>query len=224
MADTIADECVEGAAALLLQLDTYARPSEVVQLTRRDIIKPTTKHCKYWGVIFGNSEIDAFTKTGTQDDTVLLDSHDREFAQTVLAWLIRSRPSPDDELFPDLDLSSYEALFRNARQKLHLQQFGLTPHAVQHSGPSADFLSRSRSAAEIQSRGRWKTAKSIQRYQKPGQMLAKMNRIPEHIWPEARLALPPSFEEIKDSFFGAIKSSRTFTWAVAGISFALKSP
>ena len=57
LADTMSAWSIEASAAFLLQLDTYARPSEVVNLTRLDIISPASSHCKYWGVIFGNSAI-----------------------------------------------------------------------------------------------------------------------------------------------------------------------
>ena len=69
---TISEVCPPAATAMLLQLDTYARPTEILQLCRRDITKPASRHCKFWGVIFGNSEVGDVTKTGTQDDTVLL--------------------------------------------------------------------------------------------------------------------------------------------------------
>lgn len=202
MADTLVLWSVEAAAALLLQLDTYARPSEIVGLTRRDIISPVSRHCKYWGVIFGNSEVGELTKTGAQDDTVLLDSLDRSYAKDVITWVTKHCKSPAEPLFPHLDLSTYEKLFEKARKALKLQRFGLTPHEVRHSGPSADFLSRSRSGKEIQARGRWKSFKSVLRYQKPGQMQAKMNRLPADVWPKARLALPQVLRKIKQFYVG----------------------
>lgn len=72
-----------------------------------------------------------------------------------------------------------------AVKQLGLARFSLTPHAVRHTGPSWDFMNRARTADEIMSRVRWQTLKSIQRYRKPGQMVAKMNRIPQEIWDRA---------------------------------------
>lgn len=46
-----------------------------------------------------------------------------------------------------------------------------------------------RSATEIQTRGRWRCQKSILRYQKPGQTLASMSRIPQQVWEDIKHAL-----------------------------------
>ena len=198
---TISEVCPPAAAAFLLQLDTFARPTEILHLCRRDVIKPASRHCKFWGVIFGNSEVGDATKTGTQDDTVLLDSDDRRYAAKVLQAVFSRVHSQDDWLFPSLTLAKYEQLFRDAKTKLKLGQFGLTPHAVRHSGPSADFLAKTRGASEIQARGRWKTMQSVLRYQKPGQMQAKMNRIPKEIWIRASQALPRLLQRL-EQFYG----------------------
>lgn len=73
VADVIADSQPPIAAALLLQLDTYARPSEILQVRFGDVVKPVSKVCSYWGIIFGNSDRGAMTKAKLQDDTVLID-------------------------------------------------------------------------------------------------------------------------------------------------------
>jgi integrase len=190
------------AAALLLQLDTYARPSEILKLRKQDIIRPSSKHCKFWGVIFGNSNRGDVTKTGTQDDTVLLDSTDRAFAVTVLAAIYKSLRRDEDLLFPNCTLEKYETAMRAARQRAGLSAFQFTPHSVRHSGPSLDFLHKTRLPEEILSRGRWKTMKSILRYQKPGQMLSRMNKIPQEVWDEAKLALPKVLRKIKQFYSG----------------------
>ena len=96
------------AAALLLQLDTYARPSEILGLKKRDIIKPVGRN-KLWGVIFGNSVNHERNKTGTQDDTVFLDSvHD--FANTVIRLVYNQCRSPQHPLFPECSLVSMNQL------------------------------------------------------------------------------------------------------------------
>eukprot|EP00438_Fugacium_kawagutii_P002203 Skav236697 [mRNA] locus=scaffold4101:93018:93839:- [translate_table: standard] len=202
LADEIAGHSVPLAAAMLLQLDTYARPSKILGLRLRDIVRPVSKHCKFWGIIIGISLFDETTKTGTQDDTVLLDSEDRPYVEQVLAHVIRHCKRKDDLLFPHASLSSYEAACRTAKKNVGLGKFDLSPHCVRHSGPSADFLSKSRCAAEIMARGRWKALKSVQRYQKPGQMMAKMNKIPPDVWKLAKTSLPAVLRKIRN-YYGA---------------------
>jgi len=202
LADKIAENNPPMAAALLLQLDTYARPSEIIFLKYGDVVRPSSKHCRFWGLIFGNSEFLETTKTGTQDDTVLLNSTDRSFACNVLKAVVTKRASATQRLFPDLTLDQYEKAMQKAKCEVGLGKFDFTPHSVRHSGPSADFLSKTRNAAEIQARGRWRAAKSIQRYLKPGQMMAKMNKIPAAIWEKAKAALPLVLRKIS-RYYGA---------------------
>ncbi len=148
------------------------------------------------------------TKTGTQDDTVLLDSSDGGYVGKVLQAVFSRARSQDDPLFPSLTLAKYEQLFRDAKCKLKLGQFGLTPHAIRHSGPSADFLSKTRVASEIQARGRWWTMQSVLRYQKPGQMQAKMNKIPAEIWSQTSGALPRLLQRL-EQFYGKTHRTRS---------------
>ena len=197
IADVIADSQPPIAAALLLQLDTYARPSEILQVRFGDVVKPVSKVCSYWGIIFGNSDRGAMTKAKLQDDTVLLDSLDRSFAPSVLKIVVKKCRQKNELIFGVVTLKEYEDAFHDACCQLGLAQFKLVPHCVRHSGPSVDFLQRSRSATEIQTRGRWSTQKSILRYQKPGQMLARMSKIPGHIWDRARTALPSVMRKLK---------------------------
>ena len=133
MALHMVDDNPQAAAALLLPLDTYARPSEIVSLEHEDVIKPVSKHCNFWGVIFGNSQLGHNTKTKTQDDTVLLDSLDRDYAPGVLKMIVQCRRFMHGFLFPELTLAGYEAAFRTAKQSIGLGQFQLTPHAVRHT-------------------------------------------------------------------------------------------
>lgn len=196
------------AAILLLQLDTYARPSEILEVKRRDVIKPSSRQCKFWGIIFGNSLHTEKIKTGTQDDTVILDSLNG-FATTVLKMVFGNRAHDESPLFPNASLSQYETLVKEAKREAGLVAFTTTPHSVRHSGPSVDFLNKSRLPEEIMARGRWKCPKSIQRYRKPGQMLARMNKIPQSVWDNARDALTQVLIKLRN-FYGVKSPHQQF--------------
>eukprot|EP00435_Cladocopium_sp_Y103_P017187 s872_g4.t1 len=202
LANHIADHNPMAAAALLIQLDSYARPSEILHVKKRDVITPTSKTCKYWGIIFGNSEFGELTKTKQQDDTVLLDSLDRTYAPKVLQMVFKKCRQRNQLIFGSISLREYENLFKQARKDAVLAQFDFTPHCVRHSGPSCDFLQRARTATEIQTRGRWGTQKAILRYQKPGQMLARMRKIPQDVWDKAEKALPLVMQKLQRHFSG----------------------
>ena len=44
------------AAAVLLQYDLYARPSEMLEIRGRDLVPPVRNMSLHWGVIFGNAD------------------------------------------------------------------------------------------------------------------------------------------------------------------------
>ena len=203
IADEIANFSPSLAAALLLQLDTYARPDEILHVRLEDVIKPSSKVCSFWGIIFGNSQRGEMTKGKLQDDTVLLDSLDRSYAPTVLKMVTKKCRQKSDLIFGVCTVHEYEAAFRTACAALGLSQFRLVPHCVRHSGPSVDFLRRARTATEIQTRGRWATQKSILRYQKPGQMLSKMSKVPNEIWERAKRSLDSVMQKLKRHYNGA---------------------
>lgn len=202
IANHMAEEHPALGAALLIQLDTYTRPSEVLALKKRDVVRPVSKLCAYWGIIIGNSDFDEFTKTTKQDDTILFSSHDRTYAPVVLKWVFQACRQRQQLLFEGYTLGQYEQAMKTACKAAGLAQFQLLPHCVRHSGPSVDFLSRARSPAEIQARGRWISQASIARYQKPGQLLSRMNKIPAEVWHEAQAALPSVLAKLKTYYNG----------------------
>lgn len=188
------------AAALLIQLDSYARPSEILNVKKRDVMASTSKTCKYWGIIFGKSEFGEFTKAKQQDDTVLLDSLDRTYAPKLWKIVFSQCRQQNQLIFGSISLKEYGNLFKQARKDAGLAQLDFRPRCVRHSGPSCDFSQKTRTATEIQARGRWGTQKAILRYQKPGQMLARMRKIPLDSWDAAERALPLVMQKLQRHF------------------------
>ena len=54
----------------------------------------------------------------------------------------------------------------------------ITPYQLRHSGPSKDRSRNSRSLLEVQKRGRWKSHKSVARYEKSGRLAANFQMLP----------------------------------------------
>ena len=170
-------DCVEAAAASLIQYDLYARPSEVLGLRGRDLVPPVPGLSQHWGVIFGNADFGERCKTGDTDDIVFADSKHRSFAGTLLKFLGRKFLSRDVALF-DLTLAQYEDLCRKFSRKFKLSAGFFTPHCLRHSGPSYDAIHQLRCLAAIQARGRWACAASVNRYKKPGRLLLEASKLP----------------------------------------------
>lgn len=68
------------AAAVLLQYDLYARPSEILGARGRDLVSPVEALSSHWGLVFGNSDFGETTKVKAVDDVVFADSPHRPFA------------------------------------------------------------------------------------------------------------------------------------------------
>ena len=174
----IREDAVWAAAAVLLQYDLYARPSEILNMSGTDLIPPVKAMCLSWGVIFGNADFDKTTKTGCSDDVVLADSKHRCFAHRILERLGRTFLNVDRCIFRG-SLAQYEELFRKFSRLHKLKPGVFTPHCIRHSGPSFDAIHELRSIQAIQARGRWACLASVARYKKPGRLLLEASRLPD---------------------------------------------
>ncbi|CAE8600432.1 unnamed protein product, partial [Polarella glacialis] len=172
----------EAALAIALQLDGYFRPSEVLNLTVKQVMPPARRagraYAKAWGIVLAPAEDEKPTKTGQFDDSVLIGDIQHEWLGPLLELLIKNK-TPEDKLFPSLSLASYERLFRDAMQKRYNKCIHVTPHSVRHSGPSNDKFHKRRSLLQIQKRGRWASPKSVARYEKEALLLGIWRAIPE---------------------------------------------
>ena len=168
----------DAAAAVLLQFDLYARPSEILSVHGVDIIPPVAGLTPHWGVLFGNSDFSIPTKTGTYDDVVLADSKHRTFATQILRHISKMAKQTDNLIFPELNLATYEQLFRDFSKVHHLKAAIFTPHVIRHSGPSFDVMHQHRDFATVQFRGRWASFISVSRYKKPVRLLLHASQLP----------------------------------------------
>ena len=174
--------CVESdqvwaAAAVLLQYDLYARPSEILNVSGRDLVPPVRPLCLSWGVVFGSADFSEVTKTGCSDDVVLANSSHRVYAHRILEKLGKQFLHQDVKFFK-ATLAQYEELFRRFSRLRKLKPGMFTPHCIRHSGPSFDAIHELRSLQTIQSRGRWACLASVNRYKKPGRLLLEASRLP----------------------------------------------
>lgn len=172
------------AAAVLLQYDLYARPSEILNVRGRDLVPPVRNMCLHWGVIFGNADHLETTKAGCSDDVVFANSPHRSFAHKILQRFGKLFLHVDQPLFKG-NLAQYEALFRQFSKHYKLKKSIFTPHCIRHSGPSFDAIHNHRTLPEIQTRGRWACLASVNRYKKPGRLLLEASKLP-HVLREAK--------------------------------------
>ncbi|CAE7214061.1 unnamed protein product [Symbiodinium sp. CCMP2456] len=165
------EQQLEIAFAMIIQLDTYLRPSECLGLRRAHIGFPAGDRYNKWSIVVAPFDLGTATKTGKYDDSVLVaDKSDR-------AWLTEAMQlymaKTTDELFPSLTLAKYEKWMKQAAPKLGYKSACVMPHILRHAGASNDAFHRRRPLAEIQKRGRWESRKSVTRYEKHALLLKR---------------------------------------------------
>ena len=181
-------EHCEAAAAILLQGDTYLRPSELVQLKKCNVLQPQSiRKPDGWGVIIAPLEDGVPTKARDFDDVVLLNTPQRHDTNAVLKAVFNASKN-SRWLFPKLTCKKYcEQIACSAKQE-GLIDLRLTPRVLRHSGASHDAYYHVRDLQQIQERGRWKASRSVLRYKKPGRMLFQHGKVDSKIWFRARTA------------------------------------
>ena len=174
------------AAAILVQSDAYLRPGELFSLTRRHLVTPSGSRVRgIWGIIVGLLEDGKPTKAGDYDDVVLFNSTGRSDVNDIIRLLSKRRIDPEVSLFSPLTMDQYASQVGKCADAVGLSHLHLTPHCLRHSGASHDAYHKVRSMSEIQTRGRWKAAKSVNRYKRPGRMLLSQSQVSASIWRKA---------------------------------------
>ena len=166
------------AAAVVVALYTYGRPGEVVNIFVDDVILPSSgagPRYRTTAILFGASERGLYTKTGQQDDTVVIDDRCPAYLSGIVKELAARAPS--ERIFGDLTLSGFETAVKGAAHRLGYKYFAIVPHTFRHSGPSNDMYHKRRKLPEIQKRGRWKSVRSVARYEKSGRLLRQWGRL-----------------------------------------------
>jgi hypothetical protein len=167
---------LEAAFAVMLQYDTYGRPSEILNLMRLDFTEPQPAagplFCNDWTVNLANSVDGRNRKNGELDDSVRIGSPGRLWMRDATQLYLKGCRGPG-RVF-QLKLSHYENLFRSAAAALGLTALKPCPHAVRHSGPSHDTWARTLQLYEVKKRGGWKHDKSVARYEKHAKLLRQL--------------------------------------------------
>ena len=162
------------AFSMVLQYDTYLRPSECLGLERAHLGFPAQGRYNKWSIVVAPFQLGATTKTGKFDDSVLVaDKSDRSWLTKAMELYVQRHP---DKLFPQLTLAKYETWFGRAAIKLRYKSKCVMPHILRHSGASNDAFHKRRPLVDIQKRDRWEVKKSVSRYEKHA-LLLKQQRI-----------------------------------------------
>ena len=157
------------ATMVLLGVGTYARPSELLGLRKKDVIPPVRGMSRYGALMIAAEDTGLTMKTGEIDDSILLDCSWMPFLHTIALNLSKARESPLHRLLR-FDYPAFVAEFNDALSELDMTRLNIIPYSWRHSGPSLDRAGNHRTLAEVQKRGRWKQMRSVARYEKAGRI------------------------------------------------------
>ena len=149
------------AVYLLLLVSTYARPNELLRLPKGCLVRPSPSVTKDWAIVLNPAEALQPSKTGATDETIFLNSQWMK-AWGPEFWNVLSEGDPLDPIFR-FTYPAFVKHFDKACREVGLPH--LVPYQARRSGPSIDRSRSERDMAEVQKRGRWKSHKSLVRYE-----------------------------------------------------------
>ena len=162
--EALRDGLVRLAFGLLLAVEAYLRPSELLGVRCGDFIAPAPGGVATWVLLLHPSERNERSKVGSQDDTIPLDSP-RFLALAPMIEALSKRP-PDESLI-GLEYSQFLELFNKWCRRLRVPA---QPYSARHSGASIDRALNERPLDLVRKRGRWKQMSSVVRYDKTGRL------------------------------------------------------
>jgi hypothetical protein len=149
---------------ILVALETYGRPGMVLVLTYGQVQLPSPM-CD-WTIVFNPGEARIASKTGRYDTSVVMDKPRCRQMSPVLQELSKGAPAERISRFEYLELHHH---FRAVCKELGIH---LVLGQTRHSGASRGAVEIRRTRAEIQKRGGWRSAKSVNRYEESGRLSA----------------------------------------------------
>jgi len=159
------------AVCLLLMLSTYLRPSAAISLRKGSLQSPAPGATKVWSVLAHPEEEGTTSKTGERDVSILVDSKWIQFLGP--AWEILTKGSPADPLW-DFNYLEFLTDFKTVAAMLNAPR--TVPYQLRHSGASVDRASGERTTEDVRRRGRWRSANSIARYEKPARLATSLRQ------------------------------------------------
>ena len=190
------------AAAIIIQGDAYLRPGELFDLTHKHLVHPSGSRLRnIWGVVIGLLELGRPTKAGEYDDVVIFNTAGRIDVNAVVRRLASRKLADGTCLFSPLTFDKYGKQLAESAQAVGLGHLHLTPHCLRHSGASHDAYHHIRDIHEIQTRGRWKAAKSVSRYKRPGRMLLSQSQVAQSVWRKAIQARAQVIDRLSKKLF-----------------------
>ena len=139
------------------------------------LMPPTRAVTQHWSVLIAAQELGVPTKTGAMDDSLLLDTPSFKWMDTI--WRQLTQAPTEELLFP----VTYREWYDNITQSAALLGLQLVPYQLRHSGASHDRLKNVRPPGDVLKRGRWRSLKSVARYERHASVGIEFRKLAEHM-------------------------------------------
>ena len=166
------------AIALLLAFHAYLRPIDLFRLRVWQLVPPIarSKSARRWTLLLHPREHNAASKTGIFDESLILcDVPLYAKLAPLLGRLVHGR-QPDDPLV-QMPCQKVLQLVQRAAKAVGVGQLSPVLHSLRHGGPSTDLAMRAWPLEEAQRRGRWRTLRSVARYERGGRVAEQLQRL-----------------------------------------------
>ncbi|CAE8681315.1 unnamed protein product [Polarella glacialis] len=165
---------VISALILVLLFSLYGRPTEILELRQKDLIRPRSAG-GFFTVHLRPEEAMIASKVGLYEESLMLDSPFCLWLGPLLLKLVTA-PDCQDLLFP-LEYHTWKLHWDAAIKAAGLQELGYVPYQLRHGGPSHDHFFKLRSMLEIKLRGRWSADSTLKRYEAGGRIEQELLRL-----------------------------------------------
>ncbi|CAK0883482.1 unnamed protein product, partial [Prorocentrum cordatum] len=183
------------ALAILMMMELYLRPGEPFLLRGRDVAAGAFSGAREWtptSVLLHPFEMRTPSKSQEFDQTIVLDL-DRQAA--LADALVQLGLERSEGPLLDVSPSALRRALDEAAAAWRLGPLGpLDAYRFRHAGASVDFATGARRLEEIQRRGRWRSARSLRRYEHGGRLADLLRR------------LPPDVQRAADAIFGPLRA------------------
>ena len=156
----------------MMGLSSYARPGELLRCRVYSLVRPSPSITEFWDFATESRREGREVKGGgVRRQLGTRFSLSEALAFPLMKQLVNRSPELPLWCF---DYSHYSKIFGQVVETLGLD---MTPYQLRHSGPSTDRSRNLRSLLEVQKRGRWRSHKSVARYEKSARLAANFQSL-----------------------------------------------
>jgi hypothetical protein len=180
--EALMEDEMQIALLLLLVFVFFLRPSEGFRVRACDLIEPCGM-IKFWTLILHPEEMEVPSKTGEHDEALQLQIAQFRFVcETIFRLLVLPMANKSQPLFT-ITAAEVNAFLRRTEVKHKLSASVKTLHLYRfrHAGPSVAAAAGLMPQGDIMKMGRWKSLRSLRRYEKGGRVAQVLAAFPKHL-------------------------------------------